>query len=307
MEPHARYTLVGAVTIGLVALSAGGVFWLRVGSREPTQTYVIIFEKHSLQGLQPDGDVTMRGLPVGHIRKLHLSDNPEEVRVYVELKEDTPVKTDTRAVVERNLLTGLSTIDLIGSTEDAPRLTPELAQAKGGEGGIPEILEGDAQFRSIREELPKIVKQAKRLVERASKIVSDENVERVGNILESVESLASSFAGDDRGIGDLVKNTETLITDLRDLSRTAEKTLKKISGEPISELSSLLRELRELTTTIEASTRDLVVTQSNNLGRLSEDLRRAAAALSRTMESFERPRALLSGPAAGELGPGETP
>jgi len=105
MEPEARYTVVGAVVIILVAIFAALLIWLRSsGEASGDHRYKIYFEHQSLQGLQVRGDVTMRGIKVGAITSLRFaSDRPNAVEVVIAVAPDTPVRESTGAVVERNL------------------------------------------------------------------------------------------------------------------------------------------------------------------------------------------------------------
>lgn len=293
--------------IGLVILTVAGLFWLRTGSREPMEPYAIVFEKHSLLGLQADATVTMRGIPVGRIREIDVGDDPERVLVRIEVKPGTPVKTDTRAVLDRNLLTNLATIDLIGGTTEAPALhdaNPERTKK-----GVPIIQEGSPHVDALRTKLPDILEKTDQALVRVSEIFSEENLASIERILASLDSVLGEVSDEEKGIGPLVSGMHALVADLRGVARRVDDTLAQISmdsKEPIDEMSDLLRELRGLVSTIETTTREVVLTQSSSLARLSEDIRRAALSLSRTMESFERPRTIFSGPAPAELGPGES-
>src|SRR5512138_3663146 len=124
MESDARYTLVGAVVLVLLVLLAGVVLWLRsTGQGAAVQRYKIYFEHQSLQGLQPRGDVTMRGVKIGSIASFRFSPKrPRAVEVFIAVDPHAPVRANTRAVVDRNMLTGLATLQLVGGRDEDPLL-----------------------------------------------------------------------------------------------------------------------------------------------------------------------------------------
>ena len=122
MEPEAKYTLVGGSVLVLLALLVGAVAWLASASRgTDVQRYTIYFARQSLEGLQVRSDVRMRGIRVGAVTGFSFAEQrPGTVEVGIGIDPATPVKESTRAIVDRNLITGLATIRLQNLKEDSP-------------------------------------------------------------------------------------------------------------------------------------------------------------------------------------------
>src|SRR5918999_2054434 len=131
MEPEARYTAIGAVLLLLLLALAASTVWLtRSGTRADARHYTIYFERQSLQGLQVGSSVAMRGIQVGRVVRYSISrDNINRVRVTIRVEGKIPVSSNTVAVVERKLLTGLARIDL--ETPGVPGV--ELTEVAPGE------------------------------------------------------------------------------------------------------------------------------------------------------------------------------
>ena len=124
MEPEAKYTLVGMAVVVLVALLVGALVWLRSTGGEGDRMYKIYFSRHSLEGLQVRSDVKMLGIRVGSVTGFRISPRrPGTVEVLIRVDETAPVRKDTRATVERHLITGIASIVLINPREDSPLLT----------------------------------------------------------------------------------------------------------------------------------------------------------------------------------------
>ena len=81
------------------------------------------FMRESVAGLSVNSTVKYRGVDVGRVKEIALSpENPEEVRLVLDIDRGTPIKTDTIAVLETQGLTGLATLNLTGGSRDAPPL-----------------------------------------------------------------------------------------------------------------------------------------------------------------------------------------
>lgn len=280
MEPKARYILVGSAVLVLAALIITSVIWLsRYKNEGLVSPYTIYFKKFSLSGLQIDSNVTMRGIKVGSVKDLSFSSKDIElVKVTIRVDNDTPVKTDTRAVINRNLLTGLASIDLIGSSQGALF----LVEAPQGE-DYPVIPEGESSLEKIQSTLPETIDKINYLLERGGAFFSPENEQAVSAILLDLRTITARVAsGEDR------------------LARTAEEVIK---------LAAQLRQVAEnfnqrgddVARSIQA-TADVV---SRELARLTSELGTAARSLAATAQRFEDPKTLLLGPDRGELGPAE--
>ncbi|HET6316104.1 MAG TPA: MCE family protein, partial [Chloroflexota bacterium] len=124
MEPQARYTVVGVSVVAVLALLAATVVWLLAsGNGRNVHRYTLYFEHQSLEGLEPHSEVRMRGIRVGSVTRFGFSARqPRSVEVLVEVDADAPVRESTRAIVDRNLITGLASIRLVTLQEDSPLL-----------------------------------------------------------------------------------------------------------------------------------------------------------------------------------------
>jgi hypothetical protein len=130
MEPEAKYTLVGGSVLALLALLIAAVAWLASASRgTDVQRYTIYFQRQSLEGLQVRSDVRMKGIRVGAVTGFSFApQRPGTVEVVIGIDPATPVKESTRAIVDRNLITGLATIRLQNRRRTACRWASAAGQ-----------------------------------------------------------------------------------------------------------------------------------------------------------------------------------
>lgn len=168
METDRHYFFEGLFIV-LFAVGAALFFvWLTNTGHRDDVTYRIHFAE-SVSGLAVGDPVKFRGVDVGTVKAMSLDpQDPRLVQVDVRLRKDTPVKTDTRAVLKLKGITGVVFIELNGGSPEAGSLI-----ATAAEGQIPEIRSEKSSLNAFLDELPKVVTRFATLEERANKVVAD--------------------------------------------------------------------------------------------------------------------------------------
>jgi phospholipid/cholesterol/gamma-HCH transport system substrate-binding protein len=107
------------VLIAVVLIVFGSLrFW------EASDRYRIVFDS-SVIGLEPGAQVYLNGVKVGTVDSVTVEpSDPRKVAVAIEVKRGTPIRTDTRALLQLAGITGLKVIDLRDGTPGAPPLPP---------------------------------------------------------------------------------------------------------------------------------------------------------------------------------------
>ena len=270
---------MGIVVIVIVGAFAALMLWLSRSKDDALSTfYTIYFRKFSLAGLQINSGVTMRGIKVGTVEALQISPKDIElVKVTIRVQKETPIKTDTEAVVERNLLTGLSSIDLTHSSKAAAL----LAHTPGDE--YPVIPEGRATLAAIQDTLPQIFERTRELVTKLDTLASPQNLEAFTTTLANLKSVSATLADRKDAIAASLDNLSNVTKSAEDLLRTLNLQSQALSGA----LSKTSNELA-----VEAS-------------HATHSLSTTADAVSSTLEQYQDPQGLLRGHASSAYGPGE--
>jgi hypothetical protein len=127
METRAHYLAVGSFVLALILLAFVGVVGLgRVQLSQDIKRYYI-FYKGTVTGLSKGAAVQYHGLPVGRVVDIRVDPaNVEEIQVTVEVNINlVEIKSDARAFLETNILSGVSSIQIRGGTQGAEQLVPE--------------------------------------------------------------------------------------------------------------------------------------------------------------------------------------
>jgi phospholipid/cholesterol/gamma-HCH transport system substrate-binding protein len=311
MEPEARYTLVGISVLILLALATAAVVWLvAAGQGREDRTYRIYFAKQSLEGLQVRSDVKMRGIPVGSVTAMSFSNTrPGAVEVVVGIEPRTPVRQSTRAVVDRNLVTGLATIRLLNATEDSPLLEPSPGE------DAPVIAEGASQLQQFSQTVNHLAETAADTMARINQTLSAQNQAAITETLDQLRLLARNA----NRVTDRLDRTLVSIGGAADGLRTATRAMSgdvqrladrydALGAEAttgIRDLAGSVRGMSSEVTRLAGRTDALLAAGDLELRLTGQQLRSAAEALGSTARRFDDPRAALFGPAPGSLGPGE--
>jgi phospholipid/cholesterol/gamma-HCH transport system substrate-binding protein len=93
--------IAAALTVIVLVVFAGLKFW------KPRDRYYVEFES-TVYGLERGADVFLNGMRVGKVTDIGLAPNDmRHVRVALDINEDAPVRTDSRAILQVAVITGL--------------------------------------------------------------------------------------------------------------------------------------------------------------------------------------------------------
>lgn len=299
MESEAKYTFVGAAVIGLTVLVIFAVLWFtRKDISDEGKVFTIFFHEQDLSGLAQSSIVTMRGINVGKVNDIRFSRrNIEQVKVTIVTRPDTPVKTDTEAIIKRNLLTGLASIDLINGTNDAPFLTGVET-----EDHYPVIREGKSELERLASTVPELLDKIESGVSRINTLLSDENVQGVSATIDNLRQVSATLKDNDKELVRLIKNAG-------DLAGHADHKLDGVSKsltDALQQISSIAESFGKQGAATSKSMQASAAVVAQQIAELSQKIGDAANNISATAMQYQDPRSIITGPSKDALGPGET-
>ncbi|MEO8525188.1 MAG: MlaD family protein [Caldimonas sp.] len=312
MEPEAKYTLVGTSVLVLLGLVVAAVVWLvSSGQGTDVQNYKIYFARQSLEGLDVRSDVRMKGIRVGAVSGFSFStQRPGTVEVVVGIDPATPVKESTRAVVDRNLVTGLATIRLQNITEDSPAVK---RPAPGERDAV--IAEGASQLQQFSETVNDLAHRLDETMRRINSTLSPDNLAAITATLDQLRTLTRNadgvmthLDGTLVSVGRAADGVHTATASLSsDVHRLADRydTLGAETTASIRDVSVAVKQVSADVSQLSRRTESLLVDTDAEVRLTGQQLRGSADALGVAARKFRDPRATLFGPGADSLGPGE--
>lgn len=307
MEVRASYAVVGGFVLALLATLAAFVVWLaRVEIDRSFDLYEVAFTG-SVAGLQEGSAVRYRGVPVGRVSSIRINPNDiGEVLVRLELQPDTPIRTDTIAVVEAQGITGIASIQLTGGTHGSPMLPPSE------EGVPPRITAGRSALEQVFDTTPVVLNRIAAVLDRVGILLDEENLTNINSIIDDVEQIADAVADSEPevraliksltaagdGVGSAAVDLATLAGDVRATLGRATAALDALStqGEAaLGDVGAAARSFRGLGSRLdtivrrnEAPLSDFSQSTLYELRQLVAEMRQLVASTSRIAKEFER-------------------
>lgn len=274
METKANTIIIGSFAIATIIGAFLFVMWLgQIQLSREFTTYDVYFHG-SVSGLSVASDVRYNGIKVGSVKGIYLDiDDPNVVRVQLEVEAGAPVKADTIAQMAFLGVTGVSFIELTGGSTDSIALVP-----KNGE-YFAVIQSQRSSIQELMETAPNIIAQSNMLLLQGAKLLSDENVTRFSSILGDLDTVISAIAERDEDIGVLIANAaatsekiDAMADDFPEMSAEIlaaaeaigtfasgantlldenKASISQFSTQGLGELNALLSEARQTVATLE--------------------------------------------------------
>ena len=312
MEANARYTLVGSVVLAVAALLVLALLWVAGKADDIAyRHYTIYFSNQSMDGLDVDSAVKMRGIKVGVVTDYEFVSTPSEaVRVVIKIQEQTPVRQGAEAYVKRNVVTGLATIEISNVQPQGK----QLEEAPEGE-RYPVIAEGSSDLDRVATAVSRMAENGAQVLDKMNTLLSDDNQQRISATLANLKELSDNLAANKQTLQAAVQGMKDASDEFRfagasiaqaatraegsiiNVGQNAQTTLK----EATRALESLQRESREISSKLQA----LSDTGALELTAMSRDVRNASDAVTVAGQKLSNPKALLLGPGKQTPGPGE--
>lgn len=307
METRVSYILVGAFVVILGGALVAGVLWFGVAAPSRAYQSYAVYVYDSVAGLSQDAVVDFRGVNVGRVAQVSIDpQNPQRVRLLLEVNEDTPVKQDTVALIQTQGLTGIGYVNLVGSTRDSPPL-----KAKAGQ-PYPVIPGKVSGLQSLTGTVEDLLTQLSTTANRVNAILDQQNVERIGNTLAHLQAVTAALA----------RNADSMAGTMDAMSATMQSAKGAADRLPglVSQAQQSAAALGEMAQQLSTTGSVIASSVSKGAGELSQlqselkpqltsmlnDLSRTAANMRRVSETLQRnPSVLLYGGAPPRPGPGE--
>jgi phospholipid/cholesterol/gamma-HCH transport system substrate-binding protein len=189
----------------------------------------------------------------------------------IEVDRSVPVRTDTRARLEYQGLTGVAQVALIGGEPDSPPLVAGPAQP------LPTIFADRSDFQDLIETARNIARRADDILERVDRVISD-NEGAIKNTVANVERFSQALS----------ENAGNIDRFLEQVGQAAEKI-----GPLAGRLETLAGNVDELVRSVDRDRIARIVENADGFAQALGDSRQAitttlneAAALSRTLNGI---------------------
>jgi phospholipid/cholesterol/gamma-HCH transport system substrate-binding protein len=305
METRAHYVAVGAFVLAVIVLGfVAAVSLGRIEFAQELSRYYIFF-RGSVSGLSKGSLVQYNGITVGRVVDVRVDpDDLEKIQVTVEIdKTLVPIKTDARAYIDTNLLSGVATIQIRGGTSEAKDLEPEPGHR------YPVIAAGSSVFQRVSEAGPQLLDRLTVVVDNLNDLLNERNRTAIADSLQNVRTVTDAFVAPSKEVKELVANANATVLEMTKLLSHIDQSyadkggLKDQASQALGDFDRLARNLvdtnRQLQQVLQENRpglRDFTEGTLNQVGNLVGEMQRFIDGLSRFVTSVERdPARLLFG------------
>lgn len=312
MENEARYTLVGGIVLVLMLLLAASLVWLMGGAdKTEYRYYSIYFHKQSMDGLDAKSAVKLRGVKVGDVTDFtFVKGSKEAVRVNIKVDANTPVHEDTSAVINRNLITAIATVELANSEGESALLThvPEGER-------YPLIQEGSSDLEKVATDATKVVQSSSEMLNKVNQILNDQNRESLAKILLNTATFSEQLVQQQAALASTLKSFEGAAVQINQTAVSLNQSTVRLEKEfnQLSEASQITLQrvgdsfvdIQQQSSMLSQEMQILSRSAQFQLKQMAQDVHDVSDSLTTTSQRYANPRALLLDSSTPAVAPGE--
>ena len=318
METRANYALIGAFTLAVIVAAFGFVFWFSGGDRAQRRQPIRIVFSGPVSGLSKGSNVSFNGLRIGEVTEVgFMPDDPKRVLARIEVDRTTPIRTDTRARLEVQMLSGVAQIALVGGEPSASPLAASPSEA------VPTIYADRSDFADLMETARNLARRADDVLGRVDRIVAD-NEASITRTLQNVERFSQALGENAPGldkflaqvgqaaerIGPLAAKLETLVGNVDEWVKSVDRQrvahiIENVEGvtkaiadnkqnidTALQDATTLMRRLNETAPKLDTALTDLSkvagAIDPAKLGRTIDNAERFSASLGNSSQDVEK-------------------
>ncbi|HEV2098670.1 MAG TPA: MlaD family protein [Stellaceae bacterium] len=247
METRAHYVAVGAFVLIILFLGFGAVLWLGGTRLSEVRELYYIFFKGSVAGLSKGSVVQYNGIPVGRVTDIRVDpNNIAQIQVTVDI--DTAlvtIKTDARAFLDTNILSGVSTVQIRGGTQNA-----QILEAVSGY-RYPIIKPGRSEIEEVKASLPELTGELKNAATKLNELLNADNRQAIYDTLHNLRTVTAALAEHSQEVGPILDNANASMLEFKlllqhvDQSYTARGGLKDQASQTLKDYDRLAANLTE--------------------------------------------------------------
>ncbi len=314
MESKVNYVLVGLFVLVLTVVTIVAGMWLASDVRFTRYHPYVVYFNESVAGLNPNAPVKYRGVNVGRVEKMQIDPkNPTRVRILMDIASDTPIRTDTYAMLKVQGLTGIAFVELEGGAKGEP-LTSPLP-----DGTIAEIPSKTSFSNRLDEALSHAALTIDQIGDRLMALLDQTTIESFHKTLHHLERMTAELDRDKKHLHKILTNADTFSSTLAQAGQSLPMLLNNINrlikdydhlslklSATAATLTQLGENLEKTSSSVGQDLRKTSHTLETEIRRLSLAVARAARDLSSLTRKLDNhPNALLYGNPQPPPGPGE--
>lgn len=309
METRANHLIIGIFVLGMLGLILAFIYWMKSDAAGPTgKNYYVLFDG-SVQGLTEASPVLFNGIRFGAVRSIEIvPEDTRKVRALITMRNDAPVRTNSRARISQQGLAGFIALEVTPGTPDAG-----ILMAKPGE-TLPVIYADPGSSGSVFAGVSDAAGSANALLLRLNNLVAN-NEDSIHRSLANIESVTTMLNERKEDVAAIIQDAHALSARFDGISKKIEAAVDNVAGASSDNPNSVVAQVQQAAISFRQLAEKLDHSLGDKAGGLTDqamrslrefelfmkDGRRLADSLDRVVQKVER------NPAGFLLGGQQTP
>lgn len=225
MESRANYAAIGLFVLVMLMAGLGFLYWLTNAGERARQAEIRVVFNEAVTGLNTGSAVLFNGIKIGEVADLSLDErDPNTVVAIIRVDRTTPIRTDTRATLSYQGLTGVANLQLAGGSKNAPLLIDAA-----GEEGIPTIQAEVSPFQDILESARNVLTKADSAMTAIDEFVT-ENRPAVSQTVNNVRDFTRALADNSDQVAGTLENVSSAAAALADIADEIQGSAERVEA-----------------------------------------------------------------------------
>ncbi len=310
MENEARYILAGSLIVAVSLLMLASLVWLAGGSRIAYAHYTIYFRNQSMDGLDINSPVKLRGIKVGEVSSYaFVPGSQDAVRVQIRINPATPIHADSRAVVDRNIVTGLAAIEITNPPSNSPLVKSTQ------EPPWPVIAEGSSDLEKVTTNVTQMSVKTARMLDSVNQVLSPANIDAISATLANLQKVTAALSDDRKQMGATLQSVRQAADSLNRAADSLDATSRDFDSGfaslgaqtklSLQQSADALVTVKQQSVILSGRLQALMNTVTDRLNETASDLQQSQARFGETARRLNQPGSLIFGTGRGQPAPGE--
>ncbi|OPA81646.1 hypothetical protein BFG04_00450 [Campylobacter pinnipediorum subsp. pinnipediorum] len=206
MENRNSYTIVGLFFTLCIILFAVFMWWMSDSDKNISYEEYYIVADELPSGIRVESQVKFVGVVVGSVSKIEFEKSvPERIRLTLKIRSDVPIKKDSLADVEYQIVSGISTLNISRGSEEFDT-NYKIINLKEG------------LFSQLTNKAQNISDRINDMFVNVDKLISDENLKHLQTTLVNIDILTKSLSDEAnlKNINEILKNLNGISANIKD-------------------------------------------------------------------------------------------
>ncbi|OPA79750.1 hypothetical protein BFG05_01190 [Campylobacter pinnipediorum subsp. pinnipediorum] len=206
MENRNSYTIVGLFFTLCIILFAVFMWWMSDSDKNISYEEYYIVADELPSGIRVESQVKFVGVVVGSVSKIEFEKSvPERIRLTLKIRSDVPIKKDSLADVEYQIVSGISTLNISRGSKEFDT-NYKIINLKEG------------LFSQLTNKAQNISDRINDMFVNVDKLISDENLKHLQTTLVNIDILTKSLSDEAnlKNINETLKNLNAISSNIKD-------------------------------------------------------------------------------------------